>query len=134
MQDSPEIRDLIAGYFRAFTVGDPGWVEMHVSAGDELRLIGTNAEEWLGGPVGFQRFRAEAAAASGTLAAELSDVEGYSASDVGWGAARIRFVTEDGSSARARFSVVFERRDRVWVMVASHTSVPVADEDVFSSG
>ena len=133
MEASPEIRELIAGYFNAFTVGDPEWVEKHVSTGHELRLIGTNAEEWLSGPEGFQLFRAEAAAATGTLIAELSDIEAYATPDVGWGAARGKFTSGGGATARARFSVVFERRDGVWVMVASHTSVPVADEDAFTA-
>ena len=43
MQPSTELGQLIGGYFRSFTVGDPGWVEHHVLNGDELRLIGTNA-------------------------------------------------------------------------------------------
>lgn len=133
VMQSPEIRDLITGYFRAFTVGDPDWVERHVSRGDELRLIGTNAEEWLQGADGFDRFRGEAATATGALTAELADIEAYATSEVGWGAARLTFTTADGATARARFSVVFERRDRVWVMVASHTSVPVADEDAFTT-
>ena len=132
MRKSSELRQLIAGYFRSFTAGDPGWVEHHVANGAELRLIGTNSEEWLDGVDAFTRFRGEAEAAIGTLAAEVSDAEAYSTGEVGWGACRVRFTTADGQVARARFSVVFARVDGTWKVVSAHTSIPVPDEDAFS--
>ncbi|NNE11962.1 MAG: SnoaL-like domain-containing protein [Ilumatobacter sp.] len=133
MRPSSELRDLVSGYFRSFTAGDPDWVERHVLNGDEFRLIGTNAEEWLAGSDGFDTFRHEAAAASGALDATVSDVEAFCEGDVGWGAALVRFSLSNGQSARARFSAVFVTIDGTWKLVSSHTSIPVPDEDAFSA-
>ena len=133
MQQSPELRELIAGYFRSFTVGDPDWVERHVLNGDELRLIGTNPDEWLHGVDAFTLFRQEAAAATGALAADVSDIEAYSAGEAGWGAGRVRFTTQNGLTARARFSVVFVLVDGTWKVVSSHTSIPIPDDEAFSA-
>ncbi len=134
MQPSTELFDLISGYFRSFTTGDLDWVERHVLDDDQLRLIGTNAEEWLSGTDGFETFRHEAANATGALKATLSDIEAFSEGGVGWGAALIRFELANGLSAQARFSVVFVSIDGTWKMVSSHTSIPLPDEDAFSAG
>ena len=134
MQPSTELCDLISGYFRSFTTGDSDWVERHVLNGGKLRLIGTNAEEWLNGTDGFETFLHEAANATGALKATLSDIEAFSEGEVGWGAALVRFELPSGLTARARFSVVFVSIDGTWKMVSSHTSIPVPDEDAFSAG
>lgn len=134
MEQSRELVELIAGYFHSFTAGDPDWVERHVLNGDELRLIGTNPDEWLGGVDGFSLFQQEATAATGALRAEVSDIEAYSHGEVGWGAALVRFTIPSGLTADARFSVVFIAVDGAWKVVSSHTSLPVADEDAFSKG
>lgn len=131
MLRSAELGELITGYFASFTSGDPDWVDRHVLRGDELRLIGTNAEEWLAGRDAFEVFRREAAAAAGTLDATLWDIEAYSMGDVGWGAGLVRFALPSGLTARARFSVVFVAVDGTWRVVSSHTSLPVSDEDAF---
>ena len=132
MRPSTELCDLVSGYFRSFTTGDSDWVERHVLNGDELRLIGTNAGEWLDGTDGYDTFRHEAAGATGALTATLSDVEAFSYGEVGWGAALVRFTLAGGLSARARFSAVFVSVDGMWKVVSSHTSIPVPDEDAFS--
>ncbi|MGI9577358.1 MAG: nuclear transport factor 2 family protein [Microthrixaceae bacterium] len=133
MRPSPEICDLVSGYFRSFTAGDPDWVERHVLNGDHLRLIGTNAEEWLDGTDGFETFRHEAAGATGALTAALSDVEAFSHGEVGWGAALVRFTLPNGLSTRARFSAVVVSIGGTWKVVNSHTSIPVPDEEAFSA-
>jgi hypothetical protein len=108
-------------------------VERYVLNGEELRLIGTNAEEWLNGADGFETFRHEAEGATGALNATLSDVEAFSHGEVGWGAALVRFTLPSGSSAHARFSVVFVNIDGTWKVVSSHTSIAVSDEVAFSA-
>ena len=133
MRPSSELCDLVSGYFQSFTAGDPDWVERHVLNGDELRLIGTNAGEWLGGTNGFATFLQEAAGATGALTATLSDVEAFSHGEVGWGAALVRFTIPNGLWAQARFSAVFVSVDGTWKVVGSHTSIPVPDEDAFSA-
>ena len=133
MNPSADIAELIAGYFASFTSGDPEWVERHVVRGDELRLIGTNVEEWLQGTTAFDLFRREAAAATGTIDASLSDIEAYSMGEVGWGAGLVRFTVPSGLTAQARFSAVFVTIDGTWKVVSSHTSIPVPDEDAFSA-
>lgn len=99
----------------------------------ELRLIGSNPDEWLQGVDAFMLFRQEASAATGTLGAEVSDIEAYSHGETGWGAGQVRFRTSDGRVARARFSVVFILVDGVWKVVSSYTSIPVPGDDAFSA-
>jgi hypothetical protein len=130
---SAEIGALIAGYFASFTSGDPDWVERHVLRSDELRIIGTNVEEWLEGTDAFDLFQHQAAAATGTLDASVSHIEAYSMGDVGWGAGLVRFTLPSGLTAQARFSAVFVAIDGTWKVVSSHNSIPVPDEDAFSA-
>lgn len=132
MTPSRELESLIQGYFRSFTTGDPSWVERHVWSGEQLRLIGTSAEEWVGGSSGYEMFLNGARDADGSLTAELDEVEAFSFDDVGWGAGRVRFSIGDGRSARARFSMVFARVDGVWWLVSSHASLPVSDDEAFA--
>ena len=133
MKESSELRELIVGYFESFTVGDPAWVERHVVNGAELRLIGTSADEWMEGAQAFSAFQREAAAANGTLNADVSDVEAYSEGDVGWGAAVASFTIPSGQSARSRFSVVFIKSAGTWKVVSAHNSIAVRDEDAFGT-
>ena len=113
--------------------GGPDWVERHVLRSDELRLIGTNAEEWLQGTDAFDTLRHEAAAATGTLDASLSDIEAYSVCEVGWGAGLVQFALPSGLTTQARFSVLFVAIDGIWKVVSSHTSIPVPEEHAFSA-
>ena len=130
-RESAELRELILGYFSAFTTGDPGWVDRHVSRDPSLRLIGTAPNEWLQGEAGFDVFRREAAGATGALAAEVSEVEAYRCDEIGWGAAEVTFTNRQGATATARFTVVFHREGPDWKVVNSHTSLPVADDKAF---
>jgi len=132
MKQSPELGELIAGYFESFTVGNPDWVDRHVLNSAELRLIGTSSDEWLDGEQAFSVFRHEAATASGTLRAEVSNVEAYSDGGVGWGAALVRFTIPSGQTARSRFSVVFILHDGTWKVASAHNSIAVIDEDAFT--
>ncbi|MGI9622887.1 MAG: nuclear transport factor 2 family protein [Acidimicrobiales bacterium] len=132
MKQSPELRVLIAEYFEAFTAGGPEWVDGHVVNSPELRLIGTNASEWLEGEQAFAVFRQEASEAAGTLGAEVTEIEAYSEGDVGWGAALVRFTIPTGETARSRFSVVFVMRSGDWKVVSAHNSIAVSDDDAFA--
>lgn len=133
VKESSELCELIVGYFESFTGGDSAWVERHVLTGPELRLIGTAADEWMGGGQAFSAFQREAAAANGTLSADVSDVEAYSEGDVGWGAALVSFTIPSGQSARSRFSVVFIKSAGTWRVVNAHNSIAVRDEDAFGT-
>ena len=53
------------------------------------------------------------AAATGTLGAEVSDIEEYSHGGTGWGAGRVRLTTGDGQVAWARYSAAHTSGDRV---------------------
>lgn len=125
------IADLIRAHARSFTSGDVRWVERHVEQSADLRVIGTAPGESLAGEEAFSTFRKEAAAADGTLSAEVSDVEAFSDGDVGWGSAQVTFRTATGMVARARSTMVFRNDGDTWRLVQLHTSVPVPDEAAF---
>jgi hypothetical protein len=66
MKASAEIRDTIAGWFRAAADGDASWRDRHVSAEPDLQMIGTDPEEWLKGQSAYD-FLANVRSAGGSV-------------------------------------------------------------------
>ena len=88
MEASREIAEIIAGWFEAAQNGDVTWRDRFVSAQPELRIIGTDPEEWLSGGPAYDFLRNEAATIGGKVTVRVQDVEGYQEGSVGWGSAR----------------------------------------------
>jgi ketosteroid isomerase-like protein len=131
MEASDEIRDVIAGWFSAAASGDAGWRDRHVSRRADLRIIGTDPDEWLTGQPAFDFLRNEAETVGGRVSVVLREVEGFREGDVGWGAAVPEITLGDGSKVSPRWSAVFHREDGAWKLVQLHASVAVSNEAAF---
>jgi hypothetical protein len=131
MEDSPEIRDVITGWFAAAVEGDTKWRDKHVSPHADLRIIGTDPEEWLKGKPAFQFLADEAANVGGKISVVVREVEGYREGSVGWGCAVPGITLKDGSTVSPRWSAVFHLEDGTWKMVQLHASVAIANAEAF---
>jgi hypothetical protein len=130
MEASPELRDIIAGWFQAVSTGDSSWLDRHVSHQEGVRLVGTDPAEWLAGEevVGFMKQETEALAGGITIA--VDDVEAYREGTVGWGMARPTMTFADGAQFSPRWSAVFHLEDDDWKLVQVHASVGIPNEEV----
>ena len=67
MEPSSEIEQLVSSWFSAASHGDASLVDRHVSASDQTRLVGSDAQEWLqGGPAVAAFLRGEVEGAGGS--------------------------------------------------------------------
>ena len=131
MRASAEIRDIIAAWFRAAADGDASWRDRHVSAEPDLRLIGTDPEEWLSGQPAYDFLANEARAIGGKVNVRVLEVEGFEEGTVGWGSARPEITLPDGGKVTPRWSAVFHREEGGWKMVHLHASVAVGNAEAF---
>ena len=88
MEPSPELRDIITGWFEFASKGDTSWMERHVSSQPGVRLVGTDPNEWFeAGDVG-DFLKEEAHALGGNVEISIEHVEAFQEGTVGWGVAR----------------------------------------------
>ena len=50
MDRSPELRDLLLGFYEALSKGDASFIDRHFSVAEHARGIGTDPGEWWQGP------------------------------------------------------------------------------------
>jgi ketosteroid isomerase-like protein len=131
MQPSAELRDVITGWFKAAAEGDVTWRDHHVSNHPNLRIVGTDPEEWLLGEPAFAFLRNEAATVGGRIKIKVLEVEAFEEGSVGWGLALPEIALQDGQKVTPRWSAVFHREDGTWRMVQLHASIPVGNEAAF---
>jgi hypothetical protein len=131
MEASGEIRDVIAGWFEAAERGDVTWRDRHVSKRPEIRIVGTDPDEWLTGARAFDFLRHEAATVGGKLSVVIREIEGYREGSVGWGVALPEITLQDGAKVTPRWSAVFHLEDGAWKLVQLHASVAIANEAAF---
>lgn len=130
MQASPELQDVISGWFKSVAEGDLAWADRHVSLRDGVRLVGTDPTEFLeGGKVaGF--LKDEAKAMGGVVKVSLALVEAYQEGSVGWGLAMPTLILPDGKQISPRWSAVFHQEDGEWKLVQLHASVGIPNEQL----
>jgi ketosteroid isomerase-like protein len=131
MESSAEIRNVIAGWFEAAVRGDAGWRDRHVSTDPDLRIIGTDPDEWLSGPEAYGFLKHEAETVGGKISVSLRSLEGFAEGSVGWGTALPEILLKDGRKVTPRWSAVFHREDGEWKMIHLHASVPISNEAAF---
>jgi ketosteroid isomerase-like protein len=138
MQFSNELRDIIAGWFKAAESGDAAWRDHHVSRHPDLRIVGTDPEEWLKGAPAYAFLKNEAETVGGRVKVSIREIEAYEEGSVGWGVALPEITLLDGRMVTPRWSAVFHREHGGWKMVQLHASIAVGNEaafgDTFSPG
>jgi ketosteroid isomerase-like protein len=131
MQYSNELRDIIAGWFKAAESGDAAWRDRHVSRHPDLRIVGTDPGEWLKGAPAYAFLKNEAETVGGRVNVAIREIEAFVEGDVGWGVALPEITLLDGSKVTPRWSAVFHREEDGWKMVQLHASIAVGNEAAF---
>ncbi|MBI2379015.1 MAG: nuclear transport factor 2 family protein [Deltaproteobacteria bacterium] len=131
MRQDQDLREVIRGWFAAAAQGDVSWRDRHVSQQAEIRIIGTDPEEFLTGSVAYEFLANEAKAAGGKIRVSVGHVEAYVEGDVGWGVALPTITLPDGKTASPRWSAVFHRENGAWKLIQLHASIPVTNAAAF---
>jgi SnoaL-like domain len=123
MERSAELQDIILAAFEDYSSDNASAIERHTSRQAEVRLIGTDPDEWFEGEQAAEVLMREAQDPS----FRVSFVEG----SVGWASGRPTWMLEDGTEIPSRWTAVFHQEDGEWKMVQAHASVGVPDEELF---
>ena len=131
MELSPELQEVIVDWFKAAAAGDASWRDRHVSRHPNLRIVGTDPEEWLEGERAYRFLKDEAESIGGKVQVQVPEVEAFSEGSVGWGVARPIITLGDGRQVSPRWSAVFRREDGGWKLVQLHASIAMINEEAF---
>ena len=131
MQRSPELEQLVAGWFQAASRGDASLVDAHVSRDEGVRLIGSDpAELFQGGRAVAEFLRGEVDGAGGAATFAPTGTEAFSEGTVGWATTTVTITLPDGRHVSPRWSSVFRLEDGVWKFVQTHASIGVPNEEI----
>lgn len=129
MQESTEIRDIIAGWFSAVASGDPGWVNRHLSK--EVLVVGTDPNEWLDFAQASTLLKSEAQEFGAMqVQVAMGRAEGFQEGSVGWGIVHPTITFPNGKSFSPRWAAVFHREDGQWKAVQIHASIGLPNEEL----
>ena len=131
MQPSTELRDIILNWFAAAAAGDASWRDRHVSRHVDLRIVGTDPDEWLKGEPAYRFLKDEAENVGGKVSVEVPEAEAFVEGSVGWGLARPVITLGDGTQISPRWSAVFLREADGWKVIQLHASVAIANQEAF---
>ncbi len=130
MKRSDELQDIILAAFDDYSSDNASVIERYTSRQDEVRLIGTDPDEWFEGERAAEVLKREAEDPSFRVSS-LDDLEAFAEGSVGWASGRPKWILEDGTEIPSRWTAVFHQEDGEWKMVQAHTSVGVSDEELF---
>jgi ketosteroid isomerase-like protein len=130
MQESPEARDALLGFYEAFSEATPGDMERFdrvFTREDDLLIVGTAFHEWVAGrETGKQAWGMEG------VGLEAGDPVAWEEGDVAWAADKPAFVVGD-MRAPIRLTVVMVKEDGAWKIQHGHFSVGVPDAVAFEN-
>ena len=131
MEPCADLQEIIVNWFHAAAAGDASWRDRHVSRHPNLRIVGTDPDEWLEGELAYRFLKDEAESIEGKVQVQVPDVEAFSEGSVGWGVARPVITLGDGRKVSPRWSAVFRREDGGWRMIQLHASIAMTNEQAF---
>lgn len=130
MKPSPEIEAVIERFVAARSVGELGRIRNLLSDSPDLRVIGTDEDEWSKGDTAISIMSAfwEALAAD---AHETLRLEAFESGNVGWAALEARQgAAGKGFEYTYRITFVLELTAGTWKIVQIHYSVPVPNVEI----
>jgi hypothetical protein len=130
MERSEELRDVIRSTFEAYSTGDASLTDRHTSSQDGVRLIGSDPNEWWEGEQAAEVLKQEMQDSS-VRVSSMGGIDAFFAGTVGWVSSRPVWTFEDGREIPTRWTAVFHQEEGEWKMVQAHTSVGVANEELF---
>ncbi len=129
MQPSSEIGAITAAWFEAVSKGDPTWVDRHISQKAEVRLVGTDPNEWLAGEQVAAFLKEEVQAMGNAVKVSMGELEAYQEGSAGWGLARPTLTLPNGKQISPRWSAVFHQEEGEWKLVQLHASVGISSNE-----
>jgi class 3 adenylate cyclase len=128
---SPEVEAVIRRFLTARSEANIGNIRNVLSNSSEVRLIGTDEEEWAqGSTVPIVMGAHWEAAARPTGSDEILRLEAFENGDTAWAAVESRRIDVDTEQTyRITFVLVLEAG--AWKMVQIHYSVPTSNEGIF---
>ena len=133
MERSLELRGIIVGWFEAAERGDASWRDRHVSRNPDLRIVGTDPDEWLSGISAFGFLKNEAETAGGRVKVTVLEAEAFAEGNTGWGVARPEITLTDGRKVTPRWSAVFLHEDGTWKLIQLHASIAIGNAEAFGN-
>jgi hypothetical protein len=130
MERSCELQDIIAAWWEAFSRGDGTWFDRHVSRRADVRLVGTDSNEWLEGHGVGEFIKGAVEALDGALKISPGEPVAFRDGNVAWGNTRPTLTLPDGTEINFRWSAVFRQEDGEWKAVQIHASVAIPDEEL----
>jgi hypothetical protein len=130
MERSDELRDIILTTFEALSSEDTSVIDRHITRQEEVRLIGSDPNEWFDGEQVAEVLKQEVQQSTVRVSSP-GEVEAFVEGTVGWASSRPVWTLEDGREIPTRWTAVFHQEDGVWKMVQAHTSVGVPNEELF---
>jgi ketosteroid isomerase-like protein len=130
MERSGELRDIIRATFEAYSTGDASFIDRHTSSQDGVLLIGSDPNEWWEGEQAAEVLKQEMQDSS-VRVSSMGEIDAFVEGTVGWVSSRPVWTLEDGREIPARWTAVFHQEEGEWKMVQAHTSVGVANEELF---
>ena len=123
MRESAGVREAFRGFVDAFNRADLDAVVGACAATDTVLVTGTHAEEWAVGKEAVEAlFRDEL----GRFRLVVDDLRAWEQGDVGWIAAQMRYVHEEGETQARATGVALHDRG-AWTFVQLHAHI-VPDE------
>ena len=128
MKESPELINIINGWFEAVVKGDPSYADKLLSS--QVRLVGTDPNEWMEGDAAIEFLKHEAQTMGGQVKVTHGKTEAYFEGTVGWGVAHPVISLPNGKKFSPRWSAVFHQEYDEWKLVQLHASVGVSNEEI----
>jgi len=116
MERSEELRDIIRSTFEAYSTGDASFIDRHTSGQDDVRLIGSDPNEWWEGEQAAEVLKQEMQEGS-VRVSSMGDIEAFVEGTVGWVSSRPVWTLEDGREIPTRWTAVFHQEEGEWKMV-----------------
>lgn len=131
MQEMPELKQVIRGFYDALAAGDVSFLDHIISQEKAVVGIGTDPDEWWkGGNTLRRKMAKQMEEMKGLVRIVGSKPIAYAEGTVGWVIDHPRLKTENGSELPIRLTAVFHKEQRAWKLVQYHTSVGVNNEEV----
>ncbi|HLF70862.1 MAG TPA: nuclear transport factor 2 family protein [Dehalococcoidia bacterium] len=133
MDRFPELETIIRNWFEAVSNKDASWIDRHLSAGPDLRIIGTDPHEWLKGEAAANLLHTDLEVLGGTVKFDVGETEAYRDGNVAWGCASFTIMLPNGGHVSPRWTGVFRQEDGNWKAVHIHASIGLSNEQAFNA-
>jgi hypothetical protein len=130
MHEMPELRTVMAGFYKALSDGDAAYVDGLICRHAGVLGIGTDPDEWWDGHATLMdKMKIQMTEMAGVKIVG-GEPQAYGEGTVAWVADRPHLKVGDRTESSFRLTVIFHKEQDAWKVVQFHTSVGVPNEEV----